>query len=253
MTPADRDKGTWPLEPASAIPALNEADMTDKPAWLADNPEVDALDQRQKLTEQHEASMSVDDGVARIIDALGTRVSNTLIIYVSDNGYMLGSHRLTGKDMPHIRSTEVPMFVRWDGKIASNTVLPRVTPQIDLTATIAQAAGITGWTMEGRSIFSSLNPVTYSGRAGTVIEQVQSQDFGPSDSRWHPSYCGWRTARYLFVEYGGGQGRELYDYDTDPDELVNRASDPAYASILTDLRNNAIAACSPVPPGFTWG
>jgi len=237
VTPAPRDIGTWPLEPASAIGALNEEDVSDKPAWVQDNLPLDEMQMRQTLTDQHEVSMSLDDATGAIIDALGSRIDNTLFIYLSDNGYMLGAHRIFGKDVPYTRSTEVPMFVRWDGHIAAGSVNNRVTTNSDLTATIAEATGITGWSMEGRSLLSTK-------RGGTVLEQTDFSD--------HPAYCGYRTQRYLYVQYTYGQGKELYDYATDPDELTNIVSDPAYASVAKSLRHKTRVSCQPVPPGFSW-
>ena len=127
------------------------------------------------------------------------------------------------------------MYVRWDGHITPNTSSNRLTTNTDITATIAEAAGLS-WPMEGRSWLSTR-------RAGTVLEQVQYNG---------PAYCGYRTRRYLFVEYNAGEGRELYDYRSDPNERANSIRDPAYRTVRKELRNSAKASCSPTPPGFTW-
>ena len=233
--PAPRDEGTWPLEPASAIPALNEANVSDKPAWVQDNPLVDEISVRQRLTDQHETLMSVDDAVAEISLALGDRANNTLFVFMSDNGYMLGGHRMEGKDVPYRQSTEVPMFIRWDGHIAPNTSSSRPTTNVDLTATIAEATGIS-MTTEGKSFLST-------NRVGTVLEQTTLND--------HPAYCGYRNKNYLYVHYTG-DSEELYDYTVDPDELRNKADNANYATILADLKAKTINQCVPTPPGFSW-
>ena len=237
ITPADRDKNTWPLEPASALPGLNERDLSDKPAWVQDNPRVNALAARKMYTDQHETLMSVDDQVRVIMAALGPEeTANTLFVFMSDNGFMLGVHRILGKDVPYRRSSEVPMYLRWDGHIAPKTTDQRVTTNIDVTATIAEAAGVS-WPMDGKSYLSS-------GRAGTVLEQIEFSG--------HPAYCGYRNRNYLYVDYSAGAGEELYDYTVDPYELTNVASDPAYAATVAQLRARAVALCSPTPPGFSW-
>jgi N-acetylglucosamine-6-sulfatase len=232
---APRDEGTWPLEPASALPGLNEAKVADKPAWIR-RPKVSARWQRRHFTDQHEVAMSVDDAIGDIVTVLGRRARNTLFVYMSDNGYMLGVHRLVGKDLPHRRSTEVPMFMRFDGHIAPNSRSGRVTTNSDLTATIADAVGVS-WPMEGRSVLSSR-------RTGTVLEQRQNHR--------HPAYCGFRTGRYLYVEYDEGSGREFYDYSVDPYELRNGVHRQANQGVIRKLRHRAKAACSPKPPGFHW-
>ncbi len=106
---------------------------------------------------------------------------------------------------------------------------------VDLTATIAEAAGV-AWNRDGRSVLSS-------GRAGTVVEQIANGE--------HPAYCGWRTERYLFTQYDTGE-RELYDYRHDPAELRNRVDVARHASTVTRLQAKAEQACVPLPPGFAW-
>ena len=241
IIPAPRDQGTWPLEPASAIGALNERDMSDKPRWMRSLPRLDGMTMRQKLTHQHETLMSVDDGIGDIANALRTtgRLSNTLFVYVSDNGLMLGAHRLGSKNLPHKRASAVPMFMRWDGHIRANSSSSRITPNVDLTATIAEATGAKGWAMDGKSFLSTT-------RDGVVLE-------GSRDAT-HEAYCGYRTARYMYVEWTEGFGRELYDYQNDPNELDNRIRDngSAITQVRADMRNRAQANCNPEPPGFSW-
>jgi len=238
MTPAPRHKGTWPLEPASAIGAINERDVSDKPAWVQRLPLVDQLNQRRRLTKQHESLRSIDEQLGRLLDVAD--LSNTLVIYLSDNGLMLGAHRIGGKDVPYRRATEVPMYVRWDGFAPAGMVKKRVTPQIDLTALIADAAHVS-WTMEGRNALTAR-------REGSVVEQTGMNDVYAN----HPAYCGYRSVRYLYVEYDDGEGREFYDYKRDPDELDNVVALPGYADRVARHRALARTNCSPTPPGFSW-
>lgn len=232
-TPAPRDKDTWPLEPGSAILGLDEENVSDKPLWVQGLPRVNRHEMRLDLTRQHEMSKALDVAIEKIVAALGDRAADTMFVYVSDNGFMHGAHRLDGKDLPYARSTEIPIAIKWPG-LASG-VDPRVVTNVDLTATIAEATGI-DWNRDGRSTLSTT-------RDGTVVEQVASNK--------HPAYCGWRTDRYLFVQYDTGE-RELYDYQKDPGELHNRIDRPGYAKRIADMRAAAEAACTPVPPGFAW-
>jgi arylsulfatase A-like enzyme len=226
------------LQSSKGILAFNENDVSDKPAWVASLPKIDGLRQRHIFTRQHEDVMSIDDGVGRILDSLAAsgRLSNTLIIYLSDNGLMLGSHRLTGKNVPYQMSSEVDMFLRWDGVIAPGSTSRRVTPQIDLTATIKEVDNLANWPMDGLSILSTA-------RAGTVLEQESTAD--------HPAYCGYRTRRYLYVQYSGDSD-ELYDLKFDRQEKQNVASNPNYEPVRTSLRARTVQACAPTPPGFSW-
>jgi hypothetical protein len=55
--------------------------------------------------------------------------------------------------------------------------------------------------------------------------------------------------RYIYVLYAGG-AQELYDLQTDPYELRNRALDRASATLVTQLRADVMRLCSPRPPGW---
>jgi arylsulfatase A-like enzyme len=170
------------------------------------------------------------------VDAVGDQASNTLFIYLSDNGLMQGIHRLLGKAMPYRAAHEVPLFMRWDGVIEPGSVTDRVTPNIDVTATIAEAAGVS-WPMDGRSALSS-------GRRGVVLEATASER--------RPGYCGWRSKRYLYARYSGGEERELYDYWTDPAELNNLAGKRKYRDVEARLDKKTEQNCQPLPPDFSW-
>jgi len=66
----------------------------------------------------------------------------------------------------------------------------------------------------------------------------------------HPDYCGYRTGRYLNVEYN--RGREFFDNRKDPNELVNNVNRDRYQSRVADLRAKAQAGCTPTPVTFSW-
>ena len=243
--PAPRHQGTW--NGGAELPgSFNEEDMSDKPDWMQNAELASEAGESRALIRIHEALMSIDEAVAALHASLveAGRADNLLLIYMSDNGKMLGSHRMVKKDLPHRWAGEVPLLMRWDGVLdEENTEVRRnrITPNVDVTATIAEAAGIKNWKMDGKSVISK-------DRKGCLVEQMRNPE------QRHPAYCGWRTDRHLFVEYTAeeGRGRELYDYKHDPDELDNLAFDLDSQDLMHKLRDQAQAACDPVPPGFSW-
>ena len=236
---APRHAGLWPKERLQA-PA-NEADISDKPAFMQALLPLPTPKLRRITRKQHETLLSVDEAVRQIYDALGPdRAANTLFVLLSDNGLMNGDHRLLGKYVPYAGATEIPLLMRWDGVIEAGQVNSRVFTIQDVTTTIVEAAGASLPT-EG---VGYLSPP----RDGTVLEGIETT----KDGFTRPAYCGWRTERYLYVRYSNGAGEELYDYDVDPAELDNRVTDPAYAETLEQLRATAQPACTPGPPGFLW-
>lgn len=236
---APRHTGLWPKERLQ--PPSNEADITDKPAFMQALLPLPTRQLRRIMRKQHETLLSVDDAVRQIHDALGPdRAANTIFVMLSDNGLMNGDHRLVHKYVPYASATEIPLLMRWDGVIAPGQVDDRVFTIQDVTATIVEATGAALPT-EG---VGYLSPA----REGTVLEGIETT----KDGFTRPAYCGWRTERYLYVRYSNGAGEELYDYEVDPAELDNRATDPAYAETLDQLRATAQPACTPGPPGFLW-
>jgi arylsulfatase A-like enzyme len=192
---------------------------------------------------QREALISLDEGVAQIVDALASRgvLDNTVIVYMSDNGWLLGEHRLLSKTWPYEESIRVPMVWRlpWGDQARSN---PTQVLNIDIAPTIAELASAKSGLVDGTSLVPMLrwDPATWdpssgpppgTGRSDFVIEW-RGRDLtgveGPSP------YEGIHTQRYVYIEYSNGW-RELYDLQTDPDQLNNLAGDPTYADLQAKM------------------
>jgi arylsulfatase A-like enzyme len=99
---------------------------------------------RNLFTGQLRELMAVDEMVGGIFASL-RRMSEddgTLAILVSDNGFFWGEHSLPGKKLPYREAIEVPMYVRWPGRVAAGAVDDRIVANIDLAPTILDAAGV---------------------------------------------------------------------------------------------------------------
>lgn len=230
FTPAPRHKGKWHKE---VVPeGFNESDVSDKPDYIKALPKVSAKTTKKNIKLQHETLMAVDEMVAAVMAAMADR-PNTIFVYMSDNGLMHGVHRWKTKDVPYAGSTVVPMLMRWSGQISPGKE-QRIFANVDMTATLATFAGVQ-WSMDGKAWPDV-------GRTGCLLEQANHLD--------HPAYIGWRSKGFLFVEYSEGQGEEFYDYSIDPNELVNRIDDSAYANVIDNHRTKARQQAQPYPPGF---
>ena len=193
--------------------------------------------------------LAVDDGVGAITQALADsgRLANTMIVFISDNGYMYGEHRWVAKRVPYESSIHVPLVIRYDPLTAkrAGTTNTSVVANIDLAPTAADLAGIIPALPEdGHSLVPLLNGTAGSVRNGVLLEGF-SQDVVPR----MPSYCGWRTARYAYVRYLTRE-EGLYDLAADPYEMKNLASDPAWQELRRRLAAKATAACVPPPPDW---
>src|SRR4051794_8258030 len=115
--PAPSDLGLFKNAALPMSPAFNEANVSDKPRFVRDTPRLTQaeIDNLQRINGCRLASMrAVDRGVRRIVRALRREheLKNTAILYTSDNGYLLGQHRLEGKIAPYEDSLHVPLIMR---------------------------------------------------------------------------------------------------------------------------------------------
>jgi arylsulfatase A-like enzyme len=227
------DIGTFSSFPLSRPPSYNEADVSDKPAWVralptisaAKTPPSDALHQRQVETLQ-----SVDRGVAAIIATLKQtgRWESTLFIFLSDNGLIWGEHRiLDRKECAYEECVRVPIWVRAPGILGRTDT--NLVANIDLAPTIAAWAGITPpGNLNGMSLLPLLNSPAAVWRSELLLEHLG----GPGTSVKSSAI---RTSRYLYAEYQNGN-RELYDLLTDPYELKSTVTKPANAALVASLK-----------------
>lgn len=225
-TPAPGDAGAFAAARLPRAASFDEADVSDKP-WAAERPPMSAAAERfaNGLRRSMLASLvEVDRGVGAIVEALRAsgQLANTVIVFTSDNGMLLGEHRLGGKLWPYEESIRVPLVIRtpW---IDRAVIDRRLVLNIDLAPTFADLAGIPpGSPVDGRSLAPLLRGGPEPARWRRAFEVEYLGHEHPPGSP--PDYRGVRTARYAFIRYDNGW-RELYDLRTDPFELRNLAGD----------------------------
>jgi arylsulfatase A-like enzyme len=198
--------------------------------------------------QQYRSLQAVDRAVHRIVRVQKerSRLRNTMIVVLSDNGDMWGEHRIIGKFVPYDSATRVPLAIRWTKRIKAGIETDRIALNLDIPVTIAAAAHAPTDPVEGRNLLGGRR------RRGFVLEASASRSSGGNGTNvTRPAYCGWRTLRYLYVRYANGR-EELYDYAKDPFELADRHAATALADVKHRLRHRTRLACAPRPPGYTW-
>jgi N-acetylglucosamine-6-sulfatase len=240
--PPRRHRGT--LELPSYRPDSVTHSVRDKPAFLRDRPRVPQRAIDAIRTKQQEMLLAVDEAVAGVLGSLrrSGRLDNTLVVYMSDNGLLIGDHHTIGKDMPYRFATDVPLLLRWDGHVVPGAVDRRLVSTVDVTETILRAAGATMPT-------SGVDLMSPPARDHVVLEGRPWHRLDGSVP--HPGFCGVRTERWLFVRWGDGF-EELYDHEFDRSETLNRVTDPAQQPVADALRETTRTSCVPEPPGFSW-
>jgi len=231
-TPADRHRGAS-LPRLKRTPAMFEADWSDKPELL-DRARGFRRARRKMRRAGRRSLMAVDDLVGRLVHELRVRGERrqTLVVFTSDNGFLLGEHGgLTGKDLPHPASAQIPLLLRWPGRVRPGTVSTDLVLNIDVGTTLLRAAGVPVET-DGRSLLAR-RP-----RAGIFLEHSGGRRREP-DALPIPAWRALVTPSFRYAEYYEDDalvGREYYDHLVDPWELENRADE------LDPLREAALSA-----------
>lgn len=224
-------------------PSFNEADISDKPSPVRDaaTPMSEAQIEQLELDYQGRAGslLAVDDRVARLVEVLREtdQLSNTLILFVSDNGWLQGEHRITGdKFLPYEESLRIPMIVRGPKVPAGRTVHGQVS-NIDFAPTLLDVANASsGRTMDGVSLLPTIRDPRRLPDRALEIEALEPLFAGEIPiNAWDRPYTGVRTDRYTYVVWTETDELELYDRRKDPYQLDNVAGDPAYAQIQDRL------------------
>jgi arylsulfatase A-like enzyme len=251
-TPAPRDSTRFRGLHAPRTAAFDEADLSDKPAWLRTRAALTDTDLAAIDTAFRRRAQAVR-AIDRLIGKLQARLTHdglarkTYVFFSSDNGLHMGEHRLLpGKQTAFETDIRVPLIVTGPG-VAKGRTVTRIAQNVDLYPTFVRlAGGSIPPSVDGLSLVPLLGaqPVS-SWRDLALVEH-----HGPNGSRTDPdapapgsgnppSYEALRLPQAMYVEYAGGM-REYYDLQADPEELDNVASELS-ANRVTALESTLAA------------
>ena len=229
----------FPLPPASLSgsrphhPAIDHLRKTMR--WG----ELSKLDLK-KITAGYMALIThMDDQLGRVITAveeLGL-IDDTHIIYTSDHGEMAGSHELLGKCNLYEGSIGVPLIVT-GADIPEGVIITENVSHIDLFQTLVEAFGKELKDEDGDLPGRSLWPATHGNdRQRTVFAEYHAAG----------SLAGGSMLRDLDMKliYYAGMEPQLFDLESDPNELTDLAKEAAYAEVLKQLIASLRTICDP--------
>jgi arylsulfatase A-like enzyme len=234
-----------PKYATASFPALDRvgpataAPVAGKPPYLAERTDGRLTEAARVRTGQLRTLLSVDDLVDRVMGRLQAagELDDTLVFFLSDNGYAWGEHRHVGKFVPYTESIKVPFLVRWPGRLPAGASDDRLVATIDIKPTVLQAAGVPsrgGDVVDGRSLLDGRR------RDRLLAEYWRDQANAPGIRDW----AALRTPAWQYIENydqpGGGTFREFYDLTSDPgmDRNLLADDDPANdppASVADEL------------------
>jgi arylsulfatase A-like enzyme len=180
----------------------------------------------------------VDDSMGRVMAWLRRHKldRDTLVVFTSDNGYMIGEHGLIDKRNAYQASVRVPLIVWQPGTVAPGTVNQGRVRNLDFAPTFLDAAGVAApGHYEGQSAWSLFN-----GRIGPAIWTPQDfiyEYYWEYNFPMTPGTFAIERGGIKYIQYYGVYDTdELYDLNRDPDELRNLINDPAYSDHKVTLR-----------------
>lgn len=180
----------------------------------------------------------IDQEVGRLLDHLDRLgiAENTLVIFTTDHGHLIGQHGLIAKGVFHYEDIlRLPFIVRQPGTVPAGRVSTSMQGLVDLAPTFLQAAGQTiPGMMQGVSQWDVWRGEAEKARDNVIVE-----------NRHNPTKVHLRTYindRYKLTVYRGQTYGELFDLKEDPGEHRNLWADPASRALKGQLMEAFIQA-----------
>lgn len=167
----------------------------------------------------------IDDWVGKILDKLDELglTDNTMVIFTSDHGEMLGSHGMREKNVFYEESAHVPLLIRFPGRINPGTTVDGYVSTMNLFATINDYLQMPEYPSDGKSLRGLIEGTDHSMGNYVVTEWLYNQDK-------QPAYMIVKDKWKLFIPYSAESNviNALYNLNDDPYEMNNLIGNNPY-------------------------
>lgn len=223
--------------------ALTDRERADQPRVFADL----TPDQRRGIAASYYTSLGyLDRQVGRVLDALDAAglADSTVVVYLGDNGYLLGEHGRFEKHCFYEGAVRVPLLVRWPGRVAADRRIAELVELVDVVPTVLDLLGAPSPPdLHGRSVAGLLRGEPGArGRDVVVSEYAENQEAMARSDR-----------HKLVVKVAGPARRDgyapatpaapaehLFDLLADPGEATDLIGRPDLAPVAADLRRRLL-------------
>lgn len=221
-------------------PMATDDDFSSQPIWVREGLNrvrwywrFDTAEKYQRMVKGYYRMISaIDTQIGRIRDTLKAQgiEKNTIIIFMSDNGYFLGERQLAGKWLMYENSLRVPLIV-FDPRAGKKGKVEQMALNIDIAPTILDYAGIViPESMQGMPLQPLFGSGNTNWRTDFLCEHLMETSKIPKSE-------GIRTERYKYFRYiDHPDHEELYDLNTDPMERNNLAKQQEMQEFLHGFR-----------------
>lgn len=193
---------------------------------------------------------TIDDNIGRLLGELDREglTDNTIVIYVSDQGYFLGEHGFFDKRMMYEESLRMPFVIRYPKEIPAGTRNKDIILNIDFASLLADYAGVNNPDQsQGRSFRANLRGETPADWRGEMYYRYWTHH------GIRPAHMGIRNERYKLMFFYGDRlnttgsdsiattpAWEFHDLQEDPYEDKNTYTDPKYAAIIKEMKTELL-------------
>lgn len=185
------------------------------------------------LRRYYQLVTGIDESVGKILDALD--MSQTIVLFTSDNGFMLGEHRMQGKWCMYEESIRAPLIISLPEAYYQDVVPRRIesaTLNIDIAQTIIDLAlGKVSPIAQGKSVLKLMQNAKTDWRKEFFYEYPFIASGGMIGAE------GFRTDNWKYTRYFANRKTNecLFDLNNDPNELHNLAGN-AHHQVLKEMR-----------------
>lgn len=176
---------------------------------------------------------SLDDNIGRVLEYLDDNgmAGNTIVVYMSDQGFYLGEHGLYDKRFMYKESFRTPMMIRYPNGFKGGKTTNAFTLNLDIAPTLLDFSGIpVPAEMQGESMKHLLINGKDKNWRNEVYYHYYEKSFGLT------AHYGIKTKRYKLIHfYDPINSWELYDLKKDPHEMKNIYNKPEYNKIVNKL------------------
>lgn len=220
--------GTWSSDDMDDIPDMGRHLSSVWGERWERTGEADPELWRQILWGYYACTTFADYNVGRVLDALEASpyADNTMVIFVSDNGYHVGEKNHFEKSTLWSVSARIPFAVQMPGRQNAGQISDATVGLIDLFPTLMDYCELPSprQVIDGKSMRSVLeDPAASWSRPGITV--YEENMFSVTDGR------------YRYIRYADGE-EELYEFASDPNEFNNRANDPVLDYVKQRLKRS---------------
>lgn len=186
-----------------------------------------------EIAAYYAAITAIDDQVGRLLATLKETGAdeNTIILFTSDHGDMLGNHGMRWKRKPHDESARVPGIIRWPARVPKGKVVDTLFSHIDMAPTLLALAGqkVPG-DMQGEDLSLVALGLTTDGPDAVLLQIFVPFNPGGIAAPWR----GIITRDHTYARHENAAW-VLFDDKADPHQMNNLVTDPAAADLREKL------------------